>query len=53
MRKLLLLTALNIFSTLVFAQIQPDSVVIDSVEVAEAEEELLYKTDTADYIYSG
>jgi membrane-bound lytic murein transglycosylase D len=51
MRKLILLTALTIFSTLVFGQIQPDSVVIDSVEVAQAEEEMLYKTDTADYIY--
>ena len=51
MRKLFLLAALTIFSTLVFSQVQPDSVVIDSVEVAEAEEELLYKTDTADYIY--
>jgi membrane-bound lytic murein transglycosylase D len=52
MRKLLLFTALSTFSTIVFGQIQQaDSVVIDSVEVAEAEEELLYKTDTADYVY--
>jgi membrane-bound lytic murein transglycosylase D len=51
MRKVILLTALTIFSTIVFGQIQPDSLVIDSLEVAEAEEEMLYKTDTADYIY--
>jgi membrane-bound lytic murein transglycosylase D len=51
MRKLILLTFLTIFSTLAFGQIQPDSVVIDSLEVAEAEEEMLFKTDTADYIY--
>jgi membrane-bound lytic murein transglycosylase D len=51
MRKLILLTALTIFSTYLFGQVQPDSVVIDSLEVAEAEEEMLFKTDTADYIY--
>ena len=46
------------FSTLAFAQELPeevihsfDSVVVDSLEVAEAEEEMLYKEDTADYIY--
>ncbi len=31
--------------------LQPDSLVIDSIEVAEAEEEMLYKEDTADYVY--
>jgi membrane-bound lytic murein transglycosylase D len=51
MRKLLLLSVLSTFSTIVFGQIQPDSVVIDSLEVAEAEEEMMFKTDTADYIY--
>jgi membrane-bound lytic murein transglycosylase D len=51
MRKLILLAALSIFSTFVFGQAQPDSVIIDSLEVAEAEEEMLFKTDTADYIY--
>jgi membrane-bound lytic murein transglycosylase D len=51
MRKLLLFATFAIFSTAAFSQVQPDSVVIDSVEVAEAEEELLFKTDTADYIY--
>src|SRR5215204_506807 len=34
-----------------FSQIQPDSVVVDSLEVAEAEEDLLYKSDTADFVY--
>jgi membrane-bound lytic murein transglycosylase D len=28
-----------------------DSVVIDSLEIAEAEEEMLYKEDTADYVF--
>jgi membrane-bound lytic murein transglycosylase D len=51
MRKLILLTAFTTFSTFLFGQIQPDSVIIDSLEVAEAEEEMLYKTDTSDYIY--
>ena len=32
-------------------EVQPDSVVVDSLEVAEAEEDLLYKSDTADYVY--
>lgn len=51
MRKLFLSTALAIFSAAALAQVQPDSVVIDSLEVAEAEEEMMFKTDTADYIY--
>lgn len=41
-----------------FAQERPeeiiqslDSVVVDSLEIAEAEEEMLYKEDTADYIF--
>jgi membrane-bound lytic murein transglycosylase D len=34
-----------------FAQIQPDSVVVDSLEVAVAEEDMLYKSDTADFVY--
>lgn len=46
-----------IFSTASFSQdlssgtIQPDSLVVDSLEVAAAEEEMLYKEDTADYVY--
>ena len=51
MRKLILLTAITIFSTCAFGQEQNESTVIDSVEVAIAEEEMLYKTDTADYVY--
>jgi membrane-bound lytic murein transglycosylase D len=33
------------------AQITADTVVIDSLEVAEAEEEMLYKEDANDYVY--
>jgi membrane-bound lytic murein transglycosylase D len=52
MRKLFLLPAFIIFSTLGYSQVvQPDSVVVDSLEVAEAEEEMLYKEDTLDYVY--
>jgi membrane-bound lytic murein transglycosylase D len=40
-----------IFSSQVFGQAQPDSVVVDSLEVAEAEEEMLYKEDSADFVY--
>lgn len=32
-------------------EIQPDSVVVDSLEVADAEEELMLKTDTSDFVY--
>lgn len=54
MRKQILLPALIIFSTAAFAQITEvpaDSAVIDSLEVAVAEEEMLYKEDTADFVY--
>ncbi|WP_254086006.1 lytic transglycosylase domain-containing protein [Dawidia cretensis] len=55
MRKPILLTAIILFSTAAVAQVAPkasvDSVVVDSLEVAEAEEEMLYKEDTADYEY--
>lgn len=40
-----------IFSTPVLSQVQPDSVVVDSLEVAVAEEEMMYKEDTADFVY--
>lgn len=40
-----------IFSTPVFSQVQPDTVVVDSLEVAVAEEEMMYKEDTADFVY--
>jgi membrane-bound lytic murein transglycosylase D len=45
----LVLCALGTFPA--FSQIQPDSVVVDSLEVASAEEDLLYKSDTADFVY--
>ena len=31
--------------------LQPDSVVVDSLEVADAEDDMMLKTDTADYVY--
>ncbi len=42
---------LTVLSFPAFSQVQPDSVVVDSLEVAEAEEDLLYKSDTADFVY--
>ncbi|HEY9045336.1 MAG TPA: LysM peptidoglycan-binding domain-containing protein [Ohtaekwangia sp.] len=54
MRRTFLFAAFITFSTLSYgqvAQIQPDSVVVDSLEIATAEEEMLYKEDTADFIY--
>jgi membrane-bound lytic murein transglycosylase D len=52
MRKKILLAAFITFSSLTYGQIiQPDSVVVDSLEVAEAEEEMLYKEDTVDFVY--
>lgn len=54
MLKLSLLAVMFFFilnTTTVFAQLEPDSVVVDSLEVAEAEEDLLYKSDTADFAY--
>jgi membrane-bound lytic murein transglycosylase D len=54
MRKQFLLAAFITFSTLSYGQIaaqQPDSVVVDSLEVAAAEEEMLYKEDTVDFVY--
>src|SRR6187402_2399982 len=53
MRKLFLLPAFIIFSTVGYSQviIHPDSVVVDSLEVAIAEEELIFKEDTADFVY--
>jgi membrane-bound lytic murein transglycosylase D len=58
MKKGFLFSLFTIFSTVSFSQISPDSTysdsdseVIDSLEVAVAEEEMLYKEDTADYVY--
>lgn len=58
MRKIFLFLLFVIFSTPLFSQeqpegtlFQPDSVVVDSLEVAQAEEEIMFKEDTADYVY--
>jgi membrane-bound lytic murein transglycosylase D len=32
-------------------EVQPDSVVVDSLEVADAEEDMMLKTDTIDFVY--
>jgi len=40
-----------LFSAAAICQVQPDSVVVDSLEVAVAEEELIFKEDTADFVY--
>jgi membrane-bound lytic murein transglycosylase D len=58
MKKTFLFSLFTIFSTLSFSQVSPDSTftdteeeVVDSLEVADAEEEMLYKEDTADFVY--
>jgi len=51
MKRNILFLLFIIFSTPVFSQVQPDSVVVDSLEVAIAEEEMMYKEDTADFVY--
>lgn len=58
MKKIFLSSVLTIFSAYTFAQVAEDSIssesdllVIDSLEVAAAEEEMLYKEDTADFVY--
>ncbi|HYG01568.1 MAG TPA: LysM peptidoglycan-binding domain-containing protein [Chryseosolibacter sp.] len=58
MRSALLFLLFTIFSTTTFAQISQDSIpseadllIIDSLEVAAAEEEMIYKEDTADFVY--
>lgn len=51
MRKIVLFTALTFFSIFAFGQDESETTVIDSLEVAAAEEEMLYKTDTTDYVY--
>lgn len=50
MRKNLFLAAFIIFSAQAFAQVKSENI-IDSLEVAVAEEEMLYKEDTADFVY--
>ena len=51
MRKHFLFFLFIIFSAAAFSQVQPDSLVVDSLEVATAEEELIFKEDTADFVY--
>lgn len=58
MGKRLVFCLFMLFSTFAFAQELPeeiisssDSVVVDSLEVAQAEEEMMYKEDTADYVF--
>jgi membrane-bound lytic murein transglycosylase D len=51
MRRHFLVLLSTFFSIQVFGQVQPDSLVVDSLEVAEAEEEMMYKEDTADFVY--
>ncbi len=61
MGKVLLVFLFMFFSTLAFSQQLPDDTfvvsdslatsVIDSLEVAEAEEEILFKEDTSDYVF--
>ena len=51
MRKIVLLTAFTFLSIFVYSQDENETTVIDSLEVAVAEEEMLYKTDTTDFVY--
>jgi membrane-bound lytic murein transglycosylase D len=58
MKKIFLFSLFSIFSTASFCQITPETSdslstepLIDSLEVAAAEEEMMYKEDTADYVY--
>ena len=58
MRSALPFLLFTLFSIATFAQISPDSItseadllIIDSLEVAAAEEEMMYKEDTADFVY--
>ncbi|MEJ1238969.1 LysM peptidoglycan-binding domain-containing protein [Chryseolinea sp. T2] len=47
---MLLLSSVSSFAQQTI-QIQPDSVVVDSLEVADAEEDMMLKTDTIDFVY--
>ncbi len=52
MKRFFLFTLGTLASLSAWCQIpQPDSVVIDSLEVAVAEEDMLYKEDTTDFVY--
>jgi len=50
MRNALLILIFSLLLTTTFGQVA-DSVVVDSLEVAVAEEEMLFKEDTADFVY--
>jgi membrane-bound lytic murein transglycosylase D len=50
MRNALLIFIFSLMITTTFSQVA-DSVVVDSLEVAVAEEEMLYKEDSADFVY--
>jgi membrane-bound lytic murein transglycosylase D len=59
MKKFFLFLMFIIFSTQLFSQQLPepmlslasDTLIVDSLEVAEAEEEMMYKGDTADFVF--
>lgn len=50
MRNALLILCFSLVATHAFSQVA-DSVVVDSLEVAAAEEEMLFKEDTADFVF--
>jgi membrane-bound lytic murein transglycosylase D len=52
MLKGVVLPLLFLITVSTFAQeLQPDSIVVDSLEVLVAEEDHMYKGDTADFVY--
>ena len=58
MKRTFLFLMFIIFSTQIFSQDLPESIqfdadtlVVDSLEVAEAEEDMMYKEDTADFVF--
>lgn len=51
MRKSSLILFFNFFILAAFGQTESDTLVVDSLEVADAEEERLYKEDTADFVF--
>jgi membrane-bound lytic murein transglycosylase D len=59
MKRIFLFLMFIIFSTQIFSQQLPepifnaasDTLIVDSLEVAEAEEEMMYKEDTADFVF--
>jgi membrane-bound lytic murein transglycosylase D len=51
MRNALLIVFFSLMISTAFSQIVADSVVVDSLEVAEAEDQILYKEDSTDFEY--